>query len=102
VVICTFISPTRVCRQQVRALFDGDGFQEIYIKCSGETAAKRDPKGLYAKAMAGEITGLTGYDGEYEEPESPDLIVESESMSVEEAVEKLLEGFKGLNYSSSE
>jgi adenylylsulfate kinase-like enzyme len=94
VVICTFISPTREVRESVRALFGGQGFQEVYVKCSSEAAAQRDPKGLYAKAKAGEITGLTGYDGLYEEPEQPEWVIDTESQSVDEAVKTLFSGLQ--------
>lgn len=95
-VICTFISPTREVRESVRALFGGQGFQEVYVKCSSEAAAQRDPKGLYAKAKAGEITGLTGYDGLYEEPEQPEWVIDTETQSVDEAVAQLVEGIGRL------
>ena len=63
-----------------------------------EVRIKRDPKGLYAKALKGEIKGLTGYDGVYEEPENPEVRVDSSKMSVDEEVELIIKKAKELNY----
>src|SRR3954470_24076298 len=85
IVIASFISPYRRDRDAVRALLNPGDFVEVYVKVSVEAAAKRDPKGLYKKAMAGEIKGFTGIDDPYEEPESPEVVLETEQLSPEAA-----------------
>ncbi|HNX15356.1 MAG TPA: adenylyl-sulfate kinase [Oscillospiraceae bacterium] len=66
-------------------------FLLVYVNTSIEDCEKRDPKGLYAKARRGELTGFTGIDSPYEIPEKPDLILDTERMSVEDCAEKVLE-----------
>lgn len=90
IVICTFVSPYKEDRDRVRTLVPEGRFKEIHITCSSETAQKRDPKGLYEKAKKGEITGLTGYDGKFETSESFDLTINTEEVSVDQAVESIL------------
>lgn len=96
VAIVSLISPYRSIREKARK--EIGKFIEVYLKCPLEVRIKRDPKGLYAKAMRGEISGLTGYDGVYEEPENPELILETHRMSVEEEVEAVLRKAKELGY----
>ena len=66
-------------------------FLEIYISASVETCASRDPKGLYEKAMKGEIENFTGVSAPYEEPLNPDLIVETGELSLQQCVDKVLD-----------
>jgi adenylylsulfate kinase len=61
-----------------------------YISCSIDTCAQRDPKGLYRKAISGEIDTLIGYNGEYRPPDSPDLVLDTESFSVDELVSRIV------------
>ncbi len=90
IVLCTFISPYKNDREFVKSLFPTEAdFIEIRVTCSPNTAQLRDPKGLYAKAVAGEITNLTGYDAEYEAPENATLTINTDEMSVDEAIEVL-------------
>jgi adenylylsulfate kinase len=95
VVIVSMISPFRSTRELARK--EIENFVEVYLKCSLEELIRRDPKGLYEKAINGEIVGLTGYDGEYEEPENPDLVLETDKLSVEEEVELLVNLLKKKN-----
>ncbi len=90
--ITSFISPYKVDRDNVRQLHkDADlPYFEVYISCTLEEAEKRDPKGLYKKARAGEIKGFTGIDDPFEAPENPELDLPTHKLSVEESVEKLL------------
>jgi len=90
VVIATFVSPYRNDRQLVRALVQPDEFLEIFIKCSLETCEHRDPKGLYKKARRDEIREFTGISSPYEEPENPELLVESERFSPTECSEQIM------------
>lgn len=94
IVICTFVSPYTKDRETAKKLFPEGEFKEIHIKCDPKTAQKRDPKGLYKKAEEGEITGLTGYDADYEASEDPYLTIDTDKMTVEEAVQKILDSLQ--------
>jgi adenylylsulfate kinase-like enzyme len=72
----------------------GEGFFEIYVKASLNACKKRDPKGLYQKAISGEIRDFTGVSAPYEEPENPELIIDTEKFRVDECVEKLINVIK--------
>jgi len=89
IVITSFISPYKKDRDRARVA-GGDNFHTIYIKADIDTCKKRDPKGLYEKAEKGEIKDFTGVDAPYEEPENPDLEIDTSNSSIEESVEKLL------------
>lgn len=93
IVLSSFISPYREDRDTVRALHDADDlpFLEIYVDCPLDEAERRDPKGLYKKARAGEIKNFTGIDDPYEAPLKPDLHLHSEKMSIQDEVELILE-----------
>ena len=91
IVIVSFISPFQSERDFARSLFDKDEFMEIFVDASVETCARRDPKGLYAKAERGEIRNFTGVDSPYERPERPDLRLDTEKLSPEECVELVIE-----------
>ncbi len=67
------------------------GFLEVYIKATLAEAERRDPKGLYKRARAGEIHGFTGIDDPYEEPERPELVIDTDGLSIDEAVERLID-----------
>ncbi len=85
-VICAAISPYEATRAAARAAVEEFGpFLEVYVKASVEECARRDVKGLYEKAFAGEIKGFTGVDDPYEEPSAPDVVVETEEQSPEES-----------------
>jgi len=90
VVLTAFISPYRRDREFVRNLVDKGDFIEVYVKCPLEVCEQRDPKGLYKKARAGQIKNFTGIDDPYEEPENPEIIVETDKMTVEECVDKIV------------
>jgi bifunctional enzyme CysN/CysC len=91
IVLCTFVSPYTNDRDFVKSLFPEEtDFVEIHVTCDPKTAQERDPKGLYAKAQAGEITNLTGYDAEYQAPTKASLTINTDEMSVEEAVEMIV------------
>ena len=90
IVLCCFISPTRALRQFVRGLFPADAFHEVHVRCALNECVRRDPKGLYKKALAGEIPNFTGIGAPYEEPESPEFVIDTQSRSVEACVSELL------------
>ena len=89
ITICSFISPTHEVRQKAKEVIGEDDFLEVHVKCSFDTCAKRDVKGLYAKALRGEIKNFTGLDAPFEEPENPWLELNSEEESEEASVELL-------------
>ena len=89
-----FISPYRDDRDQVRALFEPGEFIEIYVKASVETCEKRDPKGLYKKARAGEIKEFTGISAPYEEPTKPELVLDSDSKGIDALAQEVVEYLK--------
>jgi adenylylsulfate kinase len=86
--LSSFISPYKGDRDEVRALHDAAGlnFVEIFVDCSLKEAEKRDPKGLYKKARAGEIKNFTGIDDPYEAPANPEIHLHTDEMSLEEEV----------------
>ncbi|GAB6148231.1 adenylyl-sulfate kinase [Stetteria hydrogenophila] len=92
IVLCSFVSPYRSVRREVRGIVEEEGipFIEVYVKASLETVMRRDPKGLYARALRGEVKHMTGVDDPYEPPEEPDLVVDTEKVTVEEGVEAIL------------
>jgi adenylylsulfate kinase len=90
-VFAAFVSPYRDVRAEVRRIVEEEApFFEIYVKVSLEEAVRRDPKGLYRRALAGEIKNFTGVDDPYEEPERPDLVLVNEGVPVEVNVRRLL------------
>ena len=90
VVLCSFISPYTRDRDYARDILPAGRFFEVYIKCDLEVLKRRDPKGLYAKALRGEIKQFTGITAPYEEPANPELVVETDIDSPDAIVEKLL------------
>jgi adenylylsulfate kinase len=92
IVLSSFISPYREDRDTVRALHESAGmdFIEVFVDCALAEAEKRDPKGLYKKARAGEIKGFTGIDDPYEAPLKPEVHLHSDEMSLEQEVAVLL------------
>jgi bifunctional enzyme CysN/CysC len=91
IVICTFISPFKQDREFVRTLFPQSRFIEIYACCNVDECMKRDPNGLYKKALSGLIKDFTGLSSPYEAPETPELIIDTESHSVQECVDMIEE-----------
>ena len=89
VVIVAFISPFRADRDLVRAGMPVGRFTEVFVNAPLEVCEQRDPKGLYAKARAGELTDFTGISSPYESPESPEVTVPTEQLSVNESVERI-------------
>ncbi|MFE0565552.1 adenylyl-sulfate kinase [Priestia megaterium] len=90
VILTAFISPFQEDRDQVRQLVESKEFIEIYVKCTLDECEKRDPKKLYQKARAGEIKNFTGINSPYEEPVNPELVVETDTLSIEECVNKII------------
>jgi adenylylsulfate kinase len=90
ITLASFISPYKAGREAARQAAGSEDFIEVYVKADVETCAERDPKGLYAKAKKGEIENFTGVSAPYEEPENPDLVVDTEKLNLEESVKMVL------------
>ncbi|WP_087036098.1 adenylyl-sulfate kinase [Thermococcus litoralis] len=96
IAIVSLISPYKAVREYARK--EIGNFIEVYVYAPLEVRIQRDPKGLYKKAMRGEIKGLTGYDGVYEEPENPEVRVDSSKMTPEEEAELVIQKARELGY----
>jgi adenylyl-sulfate kinase len=96
IVLATFISPYRERRFKSR-LEIGD-FIETYVRCPLETCIERDVKGMYLKAMRGEIENFTGVNDPYEEPDNPELIIDTDKETLDESVERVIDMMKELGY----
>jgi adenylylsulfate kinase len=94
IVLSAFISPHRVERQMVRELLPEGEFLEVFVNTSLDECEKRDPKGLYKKARAGEIKHFTGIDSEYQSPFNPEIDLPAGSESIDALVEQCLEELK--------
>ena len=95
-VISAAISPYRDVRDESLAII-GD-YIEVYVKCTLDELVNRDVKGLYAKALRGEIENFTGVSDPYEEPINPDVLVETDKETVEQSVDKILVALQGKGY----
>jgi adenylyl-sulfate kinase len=98
IAISAAISPYRDVRDEVRGLHTR--FFEVFVRCTIDKLVERDVKGLYKKALAGEIKSFTGVSDPYEEPLKPELIVDSSTETVEQSLGKLLRRLEELNYIS--
>jgi len=92
VALVPVISPYRADRDRARAIHESAGvpFVEVFVDTPLEVCEARDPKGLYAKARAGEIKGFTGIDDPYEAPEKPEILIETEKLKPEQAAQQIL------------
>ncbi len=90
VTLACFISPFTADRRFARSLAPDGRFLEIFVKCDLDVVKRRDTKGLYAKALAGEIDNFTGISSPYEEPENAELVVETDIQSVDEIVAQII------------
>ena len=91
-VIASFVSPYRSVREEARRLVEAEGlrFVEVYVKCPLEVCMERDVKGLYRRALRGEISDMTGVQDPYEEPTKPEVVVETDRETPEECAGKIL------------
>jgi adenylylsulfate kinase len=94
--IAAFISPYAAERNNIRALFntDDEEFIEIFLKCDLAVCEERDPKGLYKKARKGEIPFFTGISDPYEVPETPEMVIETDRLAIDESVKKIIDHLK--------
>jgi len=98
IAITSFISPYKKDRDAVRASCKPGEFVEVYVNVSLATAEKRDPKGLYKKARAGQLKGFTGIDDPYEAPENPEIIIQTESTAPDAAASQILKYLEDHGY----
>ncbi|WP_040951515.1 adenylyl-sulfate kinase [Gorillibacterium massiliense] len=91
VALTALISPYRSDREKVRSMFAENEFIEVHVKCPLEICEKRDPKGLYKKAIIGEFLNFTGLNSTYEPPLNPELTIETNRLSVEESVKRIMD-----------
>ena len=96
--LTAFISPFQKDREMVRSLFKDEEFIEIFVKASLDACEQRDPKGLYAKVRKGEIHQFTGIDSPYEPPTAPHIVLDTEKLTVEEAVQLIVSYLKKHEY----
>jgi adenylylsulfate kinase len=90
IISSAFISPFLADRELVRKMFEPEEFIEIYLECPIGVCEDRDPKGLYKKARNGEITDFTGISSPYEPPIHPEITIESDKMTIDQSVRKII------------
>ena len=95
IVLVSFISPFRSERGMARNLFENGEFREVFVDTPLEVCAQRDPKGLYAKAKAGQIRNFTGIDSPYERPERPEMHLDTMGASVDELAQQIIDSLLG-------
>jgi adenylylsulfate kinase len=100
VVLASFVSPYRKQRRKARK--EIKNFVEVFVRCPVKICMKRDVKGMYKKALEGKIQHFTGVDDPYEEPEQPELIVDTDIESVDESVRKVIKRIQELGYLEEE
>jgi adenylylsulfate kinase len=98
IVLCAFVSPYRADRDRLRASMAKQDFVEIHVQASLEVCQARDPKGLYRKAADGQIANMTGVGSPYEEPEHPELALDTEHQTLEANVAGLLSFLEDRGY----
>ncbi len=96
VTTAAFVSPYRSIRAEIREMIGN--FVEVYVKCSLDKCIERDVKGMYKKAIAGEIKNFTGISDPFEEPEKPELVIESDKETEDESLKRLLAKLEELGY----
>ncbi|MEN0054159.1 MAG: adenylyl-sulfate kinase [Mucilaginibacter sp.] len=97
IVLCSFISPFKTDRDMVKAMFPEDRFIEVYIECSVEECIRRDPKGLYKKALNNEIPDFTGINSPYECPQDAALTINTELNDIDESGDQIMMFLKKKN-----
>lgn len=96
VVLAAFVSPYKKDRENIKTIVKDANFVEIYVNTSIEECERRDVKGLYEKARAGEINNMTGISSPYESPTHPDIEIRTEKETIESAVEKIFDVIKPI------
>ena len=96
ITLVSLIAPYRAFREYARK--EIADYVEVYVKTPLETCIKRDPKGLYKKALRGEITDMTGIQDPYEEPINPEAVIDTEHLTVDQSAELIMSSLRGLGY----
>lgn len=86
ITLVSFISPFKLMRRLAKEKIGKDAFIEVYVKASIETCIKRDSKGMYKKAISGQIKNFTGISAKYESPDNPDIVIDTESLTINESI----------------
>jgi len=94
ITLVSFISPLESMRKAARNKIGEDSFIEVYVKATVETCIKRDPKGMYKKAIDGQIKDFTGISATYEIPENPDVVIDTEHLTVDKSVSIILNNIR--------
>jgi len=95
IVLVTLITPLEKFRRQARGVV-GERYREVYVKASFDECKRRDVKGLYAKQAAGKIKHFTGAGSQFEEPQNPDLVLDTERLSIDESVQKIYKFYQEI------
>ncbi len=98
IVMTAFISPYKEDRSNARSLFGGNEFIEVFVKCPLCECERRDPKGIYKKAKSGEIKEFTGISAPYEEPENPEIVLDTDKLTLDECVKVLITYLSARGY----
>jgi bifunctional enzyme CysN/CysC len=93
ITVCSLIAPLAIHREQARRVL-GDRYLEVFVRCALDECIRRDPKGLYARALAGEIPGFTGIGSPYEPPAHPNLVIDTQAADVSACVDRLLQAIE--------
>ncbi len=93
ITLCSFITPTEKARQKVREVIGTENLIEVFVKASLQTCRQRDPKGLYKQVEKGEIEDFTGYGSAFEYPVCPDLVIDTERLTIEASVQQIYAHF---------
>ena len=91
IVLSAFISPFKADRNQVKKIVGPENYIEVFVDAPLELCEQRDVKGLYKKARSGELKNFTGIDSPYEAPDTPDITIQTGTLSVDKSIEKLME-----------
>jgi len=97
IVLATFVSPYKEIRQWLRDTIGNERFVEVFCKCSVEECIRRDVKGMYAKALKGEIKNFTGVSDPFEEPENPEIVLDTQLNTVTKCGDNILERILLIN-----
>ena len=92
ITLCSFVSPTNKIRQTARDIIGEEKFHEVFVNASFDACSERDVKGLYQKALRGEIKNFTGLDAPFETPENPFLEIDTEENDIEKSLTKFYNG----------
>lgn len=94
ITICAFVSPYKGDREIAKNLVEESEFIEVFVKCSVEVCMQRDPKSMYKKAITGKMKAFTGVNDPYEVPEFPEIVIETDKLTLSESVDRIIKYLK--------